>query len=63
MPKPLKVKIDVLQTRQGWTTTAVFSGGTAVDLKGDGATLPEALRELADNIELCFEHMPEQAEG
>ena len=61
--KPLKVKVDLMTSRGGWIARAQFTGSTAVAVKGNGATVPEALRELASAIELCFEHLSEAADA
>lgn len=64
MAKPLKVKVELSNNRGEWTAVGSFSGPVSnVDVKGKGTTVPNALRELAEAVELCFEHLQEHADG
>ncbi len=62
---PLKVKLDVTSKRGAWAAVARFSGPSDFDVGAQGATVSEALRALAEAVDLYFEHNAEgeQANG
>ncbi len=61
--KALKVKVDLTKKQTAWVAVARFSGESEFEVGAQGTTLPDAMRSLAEALELYFEHHAEHAEA